>query len=70
MLKTIVTFLMLVVASEDYALVAFALGQTVYGFTMLVSFLIACRENLDFVPKQVAVTVKDQCVDDTCSHGR
>ena len=69
MLKTIVTFLVLVVASEDYALVAFALGQTVYGLTMLVSFLIACRENLDFVPKQVAIIVKDQYVD-PCSEGR
>ncbi|PIL33087.1 transporter [Ganoderma sinense ZZ0214-1] len=59
MLKTITTFLVLVIASEDYALVAFALGQTAYGLTMLVSFLIACRGNLDFIPKQVTVTVKD-----------
>ncbi|KAM5536405.1 hypothetical protein V8D89_009944 [Ganoderma adspersum] len=62
MLKTITTFLVLVIASEDYALVAFALGQTVYGLTMLVSFAIACSDNLNFVPKQVTVTVKDQYV--------
>ncbi|KAM5542072.1 hypothetical protein V8D89_004382 [Ganoderma adspersum] len=59
MLKTITTFLVLVLASEDYALVAFALGQTAYGLTMLVSFAIACRDNLNFIPKQVTVTVKD-----------
>ncbi|TBU40050.1 Rft protein-domain-containing protein [Dichomitus squalens] len=59
MLKTIVTFLVLVAAPEDYALVAFALGQTAYGLTMLILFLIACRDNLDLVPKQVAITVKD-----------
>ncbi|TBU29309.1 Rft-1-domain-containing protein [Dichomitus squalens] len=62
MLKTIVTFLVLVAAPEDYALVAFALGQTAYGLTMLISFLIACRDNLDLAPKQVAITVKDQYV--------
>ncbi|KAI1791604.1 Rft-1-domain-containing protein [Ganoderma leucocontextum] len=59
MLKTITTFLVLVSASEDYALVAFALGQAAYGLTMLVSFTIACRDNLSFIPKQVTVTVKD-----------
>ena len=62
MLKTITTFLVLVIASEDYALVAFALGQTAYGLTMLVSFVVACSDNLNFVPKQVKVTVKDQYV--------
>ena len=62
MLKTIITFLVLVGTSEEYALVAFALGQTVYGLTMLISFVIACRDNLDFRPRQVAVTVHDQWV--------
>ncbi|KAI0648485.1 Rft-1-domain-containing protein [Trametes meyenii] len=55
MLKTISTFLVLVQTSEEWALVAFALGQVAYGLTMLVSFLIACRDNLDFLPKRVTV---------------
>ncbi|KAI0668325.1 Rft-1-domain-containing protein [Trametes maxima] len=56
MLKTICTFLVLVGTSEDWALVAFALGQVAYGLTMLASLLIACRDNLDFLPKRVTVT--------------
>ena len=62
MLKTITTFLVLVGTSEDWALVAFALGQTAYGLTMLVSFIVACSDNLDFRPKQVEVTVHDKWV--------
>ncbi|KAI0628828.1 Rft-1-domain-containing protein [Trametes polyzona] len=58
-LKTITTFLVLVSASEDWALVAFALGQTVYGLTMFFSFVLACRDNLDFRPKRVTVKQKD-----------
>ena len=57
---TKVTFLVLVVASEEWSLVAFALGQTAYGLTMLILFMIACRDNLSFRPKQVTVTVHDQ----------
>ena len=60
MLKTITTFLVLVATSEEWALVAFALGQTAYGSTMLLSFVVACREDLNFYPKQVAVTVHDK----------
>ena len=60
MLKTITTFLVLVGAPEDWSLVAFALGQTAYGLTMLVSFLIACGDNLDFRPRRVSVTIHDQ----------
>ncbi|KAH9915249.1 Rft-1-domain-containing protein [Epithele typhae] len=55
MLKTITTFVVLVVAPKDWSLVAFALGQTAYGLTTLVSFVVACRENLDFRPRKVAV---------------
>ncbi|KAI8974226.1 Rft-1-domain-containing protein [Trametes punicea] len=55
MLKTLVTFLVLVAASEDWALVAFALGQMAYGLTMLVSFLVDCRDNLDFLPKRASI---------------
>ena len=62
MLKTITTFLVLVATSEEWALVAFALGQTAYGLTMLLSFVVACREDLNFYPKQVAVTVHDKYV--------
>nr|VWO98028.1 PvdL [Ganoderma boninense] len=68
MLKTITTFVVLVAAPEDYALVAFALGQTAYGLTMLVSFLVACRDNLNFIPKQATITVKDQYVHLLRSH--
>ena len=60
MLKTITTFLVLVATSEEWALVAFALGQTAYGLTMLLSFVIACRDNLDLRLKRVPVTVHDQ----------
>lgn len=60
MLKTITTFLVLVATSEEWALVAFALGQTAYGLTMLVSFAVACRDNLNFRLKRVPVTVHDQ----------
>ncbi|OJT02007.1 Oligosaccharide translocation protein RFT1 [Trametes pubescens] len=59
-LKTVTTFLVLVRAPEDWALVAFALGQTVYGLTMLLSFTVACRDNLDFSPKRVTVTKADR----------
>ena len=45
---------------QQWALVAFALGQTAYGLTMLLSFVVACREDLNFYPKQVAVTVHDK----------
>ncbi|KAI0781536.1 Rft-1-domain-containing protein [Trametes elegans] len=62
LLKTITTFLVLVGAPEDWALIAFALGQTVYGMTMLVSFLLACHDNLDFFPKRVATTVQHRYV--------
>ena len=58
MLKTIVTFLVLVGTSEEWALVAFALGQTAYGLAMLLSFAVACRENLNFMPKQVTTVVE------------
>ncbi|RPD55696.1 Rft-1-domain-containing protein [Lentinus tigrinus ALCF2SS1-6] len=59
MLKTITTFLVLVTTSEEWALVAFALGQTAYGLTMLVAFAVACRDNLDFRLRQVPVTIHD-----------
>ncbi|KAI0333099.1 Rft-1-domain-containing protein [Cubamyces sp. BRFM 1775] len=59
MLKTITTFLVLVAAPDDWALVAFALGQTAYGLTMLLSFAMACSDNLDFRPKRVTVTRKE-----------
>ncbi|EIW61017.1 Rft-1-domain-containing protein [Trametes versicolor FP-101664 SS1] len=59
-LKTVTTFLVLVRAPEDWALVAFALGQTAYGLTMLLSFTVACRDNLDFRPKRVTVTKADR----------
>lgn len=61
-LKTVTTFLVLVRAPEDWALVAFALGQTAYGLTMLLSFTVACRDNLDFRPKRVTVTKADRYV--------
>ncbi|KAH9890477.1 Rft-1-domain-containing protein [Cubamyces lactineus] len=59
MLKTIITFLVLVSVPDDWALVAFALGQTTYGLTMLLSFVVACSDNLVFRPKRVTVTRKD-----------
>ncbi|KAI0373126.1 Rft-1-domain-containing protein [Pilatotrama ljubarskyi] len=59
LLKTITTFLVLVRAAEEWALVAFALGQVAYGLTMLVSFVVACRDNLDFRPKRVTITKHD-----------
>ncbi|CDO71927.1 hypothetical protein BN946_scf184940.g74 [Trametes cinnabarina] len=58
MLKTVVTFVALVCASEEWALVAFALGQTAYGLTMLASFMMACRGTLDFRPKRVSFTTE------------
>lgn len=61
-LKTVTTFLVLVRAPEDWALIAFALGQTAYGLTMLLSFTAACRDNLDFRPKRVSVTKGDRYV--------
>ncbi|RDX47405.1 Rft-1-domain-containing protein [Lentinus brumalis] len=59
MLKTITTFLVLVATTEEWALVAFALGQTVYGLTMFLSFVAACRDNLDFRLRRVPVTIHD-----------
>ncbi|KAI0695094.1 Rft-1-domain-containing protein [Cerioporus squamosus] len=59
MLKTITTFLVLVTTTEEWALVAFALGQTVYGLTMLVFFIAACRNNLDFRIRRVPVSIHD-----------
>ncbi|KAI0355163.1 Rft-1-domain-containing protein [Trametes cingulata] len=59
LLKTMTTFLVLVGAQEEWALVAFALGQVAYGLTMLLSFAIACRDNLDFRPRRVTVTKHD-----------
>ncbi|KAI9069461.1 Rft-1-domain-containing protein [Trametes sanguinea] len=60
MLKTVVTFLVLISMSEEWALVAFALGQAAYGLAMLVSFAIACWDSLDFRPKRVSVTTQNR----------
>ncbi|KAI0823845.1 Rft-1-domain-containing protein [Trametes gibbosa] len=59
-LKTVTTFIVLVSAPEDWALIAFALGQTIYGLTILVSFAIACRDDLGFRPKQVIIMKGDR----------
>ncbi|KAJ2984746.1 hypothetical protein NUW54_g10397 [Trametes sanguinea] len=58
MLKTVVTFLVLISMSEEWALLAFALGQAAYGLAMLVSFAIACSGSLDFRPKRVSVAAQ------------
>ncbi|KAL7282887.1 hypothetical protein ACG7TL_002302 [Trametes sanguinea] len=60
MLKTVVTFLVLISATEEWALLAFAFGQTAYGLAMLVSFAIACSDSLDFRPKRVSVTTQNR----------
>ncbi|KAI0738050.1 Rft-1-domain-containing protein [Daedaleopsis nitida] len=59
MLKTVTTFLVLINTSEEWSLAAFALGQTAYGLTTLISFVMACRDNLDFRPRKVAIAVHD-----------
>lgn len=59
-LKAVTTFLVLVGAPEGWSLLAFALGQTAYGLTMLLSFLVACSDNLNFRLKQVTVTIHEK----------
>lgn len=56
-MKTLVTFLCLVMLSPDWALVAFAAGQAAYGLAMLVGFLRAYNFNAGFWPVKVKTLV-------------
>ena len=61
-LKTLSSFLVLVTLSPDWALVAFAIGQAVYGVTLLLSFLRVYGRNTNFLPRKAQVTVHGKYV--------
>ncbi|CAL1712367.1 unnamed protein product [Somion occarium] len=58
-LKTFTAFIMLVTLSSDWALVAFAVGQAVYGLALLLSFLRVYGRTARFWPKKAQITVHD-----------
>ena len=60
--KTIITFVILVVAPSKWALVAFASGQTAYGFIILASYLHAYGRRSLFRIRKVTVPSHTRCV--------
>ena len=62
LMKTVVTFLALILTSADWALVAFAAGQAAYGLTMLGGFLKAYHFKADYIPKKVSVKIHGKYV--------
>ena len=61
-MKTVVTFLALVMSSPRWALVAFAAGQAAYGLTMLGGFLTAYGSVVKYWPKKAIVKIHGKCV--------
>lgn len=62
LMKTAVTFLVLVLSSPNWALVAFAAGQAAYGLTMLSGFLKAYNFRTTYLPEKVSVKIHGKCV--------
>jgi oligosaccharide translocation protein RFT1 len=62
MSKTLITFLILAFAPNEWALFAFAAGQAAYGFSLLVVFFRAYPRDISFFPRQVKVTIHGKCV--------
>jgi len=65
--KSVVTFLVLAIASGEWALVAFALGQAAYGLSLLVVFLGVYEGDINYVPKRVQTKLHGKCVPPLCS---
>jgi oligosaccharide translocation protein RFT1 len=61
-MKTVVTFLTLVLLSPEWALVAFAAGQAAYGLTMLFGFLRAYEFKARYWLTKVHIKVHGKCV--------
>ncbi|KAF7795410.1 hypothetical protein EIP86_006568 [Pleurotus ostreatoroseus] len=70
--KTLTTFLVLVLTSPEWALVAFALGQAAYGITMLVQFLRVYGRSAQYILKSVQTRIhgnsKSQYFDSALLH--
>ena len=62
-MKTVVTFLALVLLPPEWALVAFAAGQAAYGLTMLFGFLWAYDFQANYWPEKVELEVHGKCVE-------
>ena len=60
--KTLTTFLVLVLTSPEWALAAFALGQAAYGITMLVQFLRVYGRSSQYTLKSVQTKIHGKCV--------
>ena len=60
--KTVTAFLVLVLTSAEWALVAFALGQAAYGLTMLLQFLREYGRSVPYHMKRVETKVHGKCV--------
>ena len=60
--KTVTAFLVLVSTSADWALVAFALGQAVYGLTLLFQFLRVYKISEYYRLRRVETMVHGKCV--------
>ncbi|KAF9783385.1 Rft-1-domain-containing protein [Thelephora terrestris] len=57
--KSVVAFLVLALASGEWALVAFAAGQATYGLSLLVVFLGVYKGDINYVPKRVQTELHD-----------
>ena len=64
--KAVVTFLVLAFASGEWALVAFAVGQAAYGFSLLVAFWGVYKGDINYVPKPVRTKLHDKCASSLC----
>ncbi|KAF9643591.1 Rft-1-domain-containing protein [Thelephora ganbajun] len=51
--KSVVTFLVLAFASDEWALVAFAVGQATYGLLLLIVFWTVYRGDINYIPKRI-----------------
>lgn len=60
--KALVTVAILVVAPSNWALVSFAMGQTVYGLTILASYWRAYGRTRLFILKKASVSSHGKCV--------
>lgn len=60
--KAVVAFLVLALASGEWALVAFAAGQAAYGLSLLVAFWGAYKGDVNYVPKRVQTKLHDKYV--------
>ena len=58
--KSVVAFLILALAAGEWALMAFAVGQAAYGFSLLVVFLGVYRNDISYIPKRVQTRLHEK----------